>query len=106
MRIIYERIFLSVGGGFVEGVDANGGRRQAGTEDSTGKMMPYPYNSAGEFVELCKKNKLSPWQLVIKNEEARGMNEKSLRENLAEILRVFEECINNGLAHEGILRSA
>lgn len=102
-KILHEQIFLSVGGGFVEATDAKTGLRKAPKDEGELASVPYPFNSAAEFVEQCTQHDISPWQLVIENEKAKGMDEKTLRSKLKDILAVFEECINNGLAHEGIL---
>ncbi len=102
-EIIAEEIILSVGGGFVEPIDSKTGQRQAPQAEDAQKTVPYPFNSAAEFVEQCNKNKIEPWQLVIANEAAKGMNEAELRKNLSAILRTFEQCIAAGLSTEGIL---
>ncbi len=102
-EILYEQICLSVGGGFVEAVDAKTGLRRQPVPEEELVPLPYPFNSAQEFVEQCHENLIHPWELVIKNEIAKGMDERTLRGHLKEILAVFEECINNGLKHEGIL---
>ncbi|HEY9712793.1 MAG TPA: L-serine ammonia-lyase, partial [Chroococcales cyanobacterium] len=102
-QIVVEQVIMSVGGGFVETVDPETGRRR---EPETGSLkldLPYPFDSAGEFVEQCNKHNIKAWELVIANEEAKGMTEKVLRERLSEILSVFDQCIENGLAAEGIL---
>ena len=67
------------------------------------KTLPYPFDSALEFVEQCNSRKITAWDLVIANECAKGMSESVLRERLEEILCVFDQCIENGLAAEGIL---
>ena len=102
-KIVCEQVWFSVGGGFVEPADPETGKPRATASEDSLKEVPYPFNSAAEFVKQCEENKLKPWQLVIANEAARGRNEADLREKLSNILRVFDECIENGLNHEGIL---
>ncbi len=101
--IICEQVWFSVGGGFVEPADPRTGKPQATASADSLKEVPYPFNTAAEFVQQCHTNKIEPWRLVIANEEARGRSESDLREKLSNILRVFDECIENGLTHEGIL---
>ena len=101
--IVCEQVWFSVGGGFVESADPETGKPRATASEDSLKQVPYPFNTAAEFVEQCEKNEIQPWQLVIANEEARGRSESDLREKLSNILRVFDECIRNGLTHEGIL---
>ena len=101
--IINEQLWFSVGGGFVEPADSETGKPRAMASFDSLKEVPYPFNTAAEFVEQCKKNNIEPWQLVIANEGARGRSESDLREKLSNILRIFDDCIENGLSHEGVL---
>lgn len=98
-----EQIWFSVGGGFVEPADPETGKPRATASEDSLKVVPYPFNTAAEFVRQCEENNLKPWQIVIANEAARGRAEEDLREKLSNILRVFDACIENGLSHEGIL---
>jgi len=100
---VSEQIILSVGGGFVEPVDLITWERQPAGANTTIFDLPYPYNSAAEFVEQCNQSKLKPWQIVIANEAVRGLSEIDLRARLDEILKVFDSCIERGLKTEGIL---
>ncbi|CAN5418901.1 L-serine ammonia-lyase [soil metagenome] len=102
-EIIAEEIILSVGGGFVEPIDIKTGLRRVPQAGDAQKTVPYPFNSAAEFVEQCSKNQIEPWQLVIANEAAKGMSEADLRKNLSDILRTFDKCIAAGLSTDGIL---
>jgi len=102
-NILCEKMTVSVGGGFIEPVDPRTGQRFLPTQQSYEKPLPYPYNSAAEFVDQCVTNDKPAWEIVIANEEAKGMPEKVLRQNLAEILQTFADCIARGLASEGIL---
>jgi L-serine dehydratase len=99
----FEKIILSVGGGFTEPIDSATGQRLPAGAQTQLYDLPYPYNSAQEFVEQCQKSALPPWQVVIENEKARGYSEEALRTDLTEILTVFKNCIDQGLKAEGIL---
>jgi L-serine dehydratase len=101
--LLDEQITMSVGGGFVEPVDPKTGQRKAPEEKHYAKELPYPYNSANEFIEQCENNNKPAWEIVIANEEAKGDNESHLRQRLNDILRTFELCIERGLHTEGIL---
>ncbi len=100
---IAERVILSVGGGFVESVNPATGMRSAPADRDPQIKVAYPYNSAQQFVEQCTNNGLQPWQVVIANEETRGLDEKTLRAKLDEILDAMEACIERGLHTDGIL---
>lgn len=93
---------VSVGGGFVESVDKATGLRQA-SDAKEYRNLPYPYNSACEFIAVCEKAHLSPWQIAIENEKANGLSEDSLRSGLSEVLATFTKCIERGLACDGVL---
>lgn len=101
--LLCEEIILSVGGGFVERLEAQTGLRQAAHDRDAGIAVPYPYNSAAELVELCARNRLEPWQIVVANESARGNTESDLRAGLTAVLEVMESSIERGLTTDGIL---
>lgn len=101
-NVLVEEVFLSVGGGFVDVYTGENSLTER-DQDTPFKVVPYPFNSATEFVSQCNQHKIKPWELVIANEKAKGMDEATLRYRLKTILDVFAECIENGLKHEGIL---
>lgn len=101
--ILAEQVLASVGGGFVEPVDRQSGLKSVTGDEADLKKLPYPYNSAAEFVEQCLNNDLKPWEVVIANQEVLGLPEARLRAELSEILDTMEQCIERGLNQEGIL---
>ena len=102
-KVLKEQIILSVGGGFVEPLDPETGARKPASDQHADIAVPYPYNSAAEFVQQCETNNLEPWKIVIANEAARGLDEQTLRQRLSEILQTMENSIERGLSAEGIL---
>ncbi len=101
---IIRDVWLSVGGGFVERYDPVQGKRIPSSFQVKDECaLPHPYNTAQEYVDQCSKNNLSPWQVVIANQAARGLKEKELRKRLDEILDTMDDCIARGLNTEGIL---
>lgn len=101
--IVLEQVWLSVGGGFVEPVDPETGMRRPPQPSAMAKNLPYPFNSACEFVDQCVRNEKQAWEIVIANETAKGMDEETLRQRLSEILQTFSDCIHRGLNIDGIL---
>lgn len=101
--VVLSQVILSVGGGFVEPVDAKTGLRKAAKDQDADIKVPYPYNTANEFVQQCVANKLEPWQVVVANESSRGLDEQKLRAQLADILHTMEAAIDRGLNTDGIL---
>lgn len=102
-KLIKKEIWLSVGGGFVEQYDPVLGQRISTGQWDRDIEVPYPYNTAHEFIEQCERSKLKPWEVVIANQVACGLSEAELRQRLSDILDVMENCIETGLRGEGIL---
>ncbi len=95
--IALEEIWISVGGGFVERL---GERAETKIEIVD---LPYPYDTAQEFIEQVLKSGLLPWDLVIANQKVLGLSESELRSELTEIWKTMSSCIESGLNTEGIL---
>jgi L-serine dehydratase len=102
-KIILQQIILSVGGGFVETIDEKTGERQTSQEKSNSVMLPYPFNTAQEFIQICVQQKLPAWEVVIANQKALNIDEKSLRTQLSEIIDSMNASIDRGLNTDGIL---
>ena len=102
-ELVRKEIWLSVGGGFVEQFDPVLGKRISTGQWDKNVDVPYPYNTAHEFIEQCERSKLKPWEVVIANQNACGLTESDLRQRLDDILDVMESCINSGLQADGIL---
>lgn len=98
---LIEEVIYSVGGGFVEKETSFENSQNNPQQKKT--QLPYPFNTASELVQLLNENKITPWQLVIENEKAKGLSEADLRKNLSEILTTMDGCIQRGLNQEGIL---
>jgi L-serine dehydratase len=104
-QLVEQVVIASVGGGFVERINMETGIRVAplSKPDLADRVIPYPYNTAAEFLHVCKSNNKEPWQIVIENQEALGMSETELRAQLAEILQTMEIAIDRGTSTDGIL---
>ncbi len=93
-----ERVYYSVGGGFVVDEEAAGADRIV--PDQT--EVPYPFTTAAKLLEICKEADLPISGVMLANEKARR-DEGEIREGLLEIRRVMEECIERGCRTEGVL---
>lgn len=102
-EIIAEQSLLSVGGGFVEELDLASGKRKSSADDDERKQLPYPFNTAVEFVKQCDDNNKEPYEIVIANQEALGLSEKTVRDHMDAVLDTMEACIERGLSTDGIL---
>ncbi len=102
--VILQQVIVSVGGGFVEPVDENTGQRIStmGVGDES-IVLPFPYNTAQEFVNQCTISELAPWEIIIANQRALGLDEPKLREQLSAILDTMNDSIDRGINTDGIL---
>ncbi|MCB1809293.1 MAG: L-serine ammonia-lyase, partial [Candidatus Competibacteraceae bacterium] len=95
-----ERVYYSVGGGFVVDEQAARGDDPL-TTDAT--MLPYPFSSAAELLKLCAEHNASISQLVLANEQAFGRSEAEVRAELMRIWQVMQDCVTRGCQQHGIL---
>jgi len=95
---LYRDTYYSVGGGFV--VDE--AQAASGVVDLDRTVLPYDFCSAAELLELCKKHKLRVAQLMMANEKV-WRSEDEIRSGLMKLWRAMQDCVEQGLKHEGIL---
>ena len=95
---LHERVYYSVGGGFVVNQEAAGADRIV--EDQT--PLPYAFSSAAELLALCASHSLSMSQVMLCNEMA-WRTEPEIRSGLLEIWDVMQACVERGCHTEGIL---
>ena len=94
-----SRVYYSVGGGFVVDENATGADRIKA--DDT--LLPHPFGSAAELLELTQKTGLSISALMLENEKAFGRSEQEIRDGLLDLWRVMRECVSRGCGNEGLL---
>ena len=95
---LHRDTYYSVGGGFV--VDE--AQAASGVVDLDRTELPYDFCSAVELLELCKKNNLRVAELMMANEKV-WRSEEEIRAGLMKLWRAMQECVEQGLKHEGIL---
>ena len=96
---LVERIFYSVGGGFV--VDGVGAPAD-GSVPAEQVVVPYPFNSGDELLRLTSEHGLAVSSLMLENEKAH-VPEAEVREGVRKIWRAMEACVKRGCEREGIL---
>jgi L-serine dehydratase len=101
-----QRVYYSVGGGFVVGDEAaaDGGRRTAIVPDAT--VLPLPFRSGAELLALTRREGLSIAGVMRINERALGPGGRSDAEIDAALLRIWQvmqDCVQRGLRHDGTL---
>jgi len=97
--VILRQVYYSIGGGFVlteeelaEGKDT----------DEGAPPVPFPFKSAAEMLEMAKASGKSIAQMKRENEIARGCAD-SFAKGTARLWQVMNDCIERGLARDGIL---
>jgi len=108
--VLEERTFFSIGGGFITEDAADDSRvsAAAGSEKSD-RPIPYPFHSAAELLDSANVNGLSISELMLRNESAISSpaetqsSEESVRAGIDRIWRTMRDCIDRGIATEGIL---
>ena len=96
--ILHGDTYYSVGGGFV--VDA--AQAASGVLDMDRTELPYDFNSAVELLDLCRIHHLSVAALMMANERI-WRSEDEIRCGLIKLWRAMQDCVEQGLKHEGIL---
>jgi len=97
-RELHRDTYYSVGGGFV--VDS--AQAASGVLDADNTVLPYDFDSAVELLELCEKNDLRVSQLMMANEKV-WRSEEEIRAGLMKLWHAMQDCVEQGLKHEGIL---
>lgn len=96
--VILKETYYSIGGGFV----LTESDLEAGKDSDDGAPVPYPFKSAVEMLEMTQRTGKSIAELKRANEISRGGVAK-LDEGMARIWEVMNNCIDRGLAKDGIL---
>jgi L-serine dehydratase len=97
--LLHERVFYSVGGGFVvdhEGTPEGGGAAAPNAE------LPYPFANGEELLARCEEHGLCISTLMLANERALRP-EAEVRSELLAIWATMEACVRRGCEQEGIL---
>ncbi|TBU99893.1 L-serine ammonia-lyase [Stutzerimonas kirkiae] len=96
--VLWQNTYYSIGGGFV--LDA--GQAALGRLDGDASVLPYPFATGRQLLQLCREQAMSVAQLMLENEKS-WRDEAQIRSKLLRIWAVMCECVENGLRHDGIL---
>ncbi|MEW9533019.1 L-serine ammonia-lyase [Microbispora sp. NPDC049125] len=94
-----EKVYYSVGGGFVVDENATGADRIK--PDDT--VVPYPFTTAAGLLAHCAETGLSISGLMLENETAFGRTPAEIRAELLYLWSVMAECVRRGSEREGVL---
>ncbi|KJH81394.1 MULTISPECIES: L-serine ammonia-lyase [Pseudomonas] len=95
---LHRDTYYSVGGGFV--VDQ--AQASSGVVDLDATELPYDFSSAEELLTLCRTHNLRVAELMMANEKV-WRSEEEIRSGLMKLWRAMQDCVEQGLKHEGIL---
>ena len=96
--VLDERVYYSVGGGFVAGAD-EAGRPILVERDA---RLALPFATAGELLARCEHHDLPISGVMLRNERAWG-SESEVRAGLLEIWGAMQQCVLRGCRQEGEL---
>jgi len=90
--------YYSVGGGFV----VTGAAAAADKLSHDDTRLPYPFTTGAELLKLCAAHDKPISALMMSNETA-WLSEEQIRQNLLNIWRVMQTCVERGMREEGVL---
>ena len=93
-----ERIYYSVGGGFV--VDELSAGADRLVKDRT--PLPYSFRSGADLLRLSKVHHLAIWQLMLENEKV-WRSAEEIRAGLMKIWGAMQACVARGCSEDGVL---
>jgi L-serine dehydratase len=96
--VTLRQVFYSIGGGFVMTEQ----ELAAGKDTDEGAPIPYPFKSAAEMLAMAKTSGQSIAQMKRANEVERGGHD-NLRAGTKRLWQVMRDCMDRGLATDGIL---
>ena len=97
-RVLDERTYYSVGGGFVVSAAAAGADRIV--EDQT--VLALPFTTGAQLLGHCTEQGLSISQVMLQNERA-WRTEAEIRSGLLTIWQMMQACVERGCQTEGVL---
>jgi L-serine dehydratase len=97
-KVLCERTYYSIGGGFVLDDDESGHPQLL--PDPT--VVPYPFRTGTELLDSCRQQNLSVSEVMLANECVRRP-ESEVRAGLLKIWSVMTECIQRGCSTPGVL---
>lgn len=97
-QIIFDRLYYSIGGGFVLD-EFEAGRNSPHGEEV---IVPHPFSSAKELLELGRKEGLGIAEIMMENERARA-EQRDIEAGLDKIADVMNACIDRGCRRDGKL---
>ena len=99
-NILAEKIYYSIGGGFIVNEDA--AKQDKSILKQNNLSLAYPFTSADQLLNLCKSEGLSISDIMLKNEKEWHTRDE-IFESLLTIWQVMKDCVETGCQKDGIL---
>lgn len=96
---LLEETYFSVGGGFI--INNNEATHLADDLIET-SLLPYPFKTAKELLELCHTNNLTIAELMLENEK-HWRGEDETKQKILQFSKVMKESIQRGYHQSGVL---
>lgn len=95
-QLILSQVYYSIGGGFIT--------TEEEFDHATSEIdsIPYPFDTAQQILEHCRKNQISIAQLVMAN-ELTWRDTDTIEAGILAIAKVMDDCITKGCQSEGFL---
>ena len=93
---VFSEVYYSIGGGFI--LTEN----EFDHPSSDQKTVPYPFDTALQLIEHCKKNDCSIAEIMLRNEHT-WRDTNAIYDGILAITDIMNRCIDNGCKHDGIL---
>lgn len=90
------QIYYSIGGGFIKTEE------EFGKETESITKPPYLFKTGKQLLDLSTKHSMSISEIMMANELV-WRSPKAIHEGILDIVKVMNECIENGCKHPGIL---
>lgn len=97
-KTLFSQVYYSVGGGFV----VDHAEAMEKSPSKTERKVPFPFKTAEELMEHCKRENKAIWEIVFENETA-DKSESELRLGVMRIWEAMVRCVKRGLETEGEL---
>jgi L-serine dehydratase len=99
---VLAKVYYSVGGGFVvsEEVAADGTKQKTIAPDTT--VLPYPFHSGAELLELTRRERCSIAEIMRRNER-HWRSDTEIDAGLMRIWKAMQDCVARGCRTEGTL---
>jgi L-serine dehydratase len=107
--VLVGRTFFSIGGGFITEESAPDSPDPTPALRADQRVLPFPFHSAAELLQIAEAQHLTISELMLANECSRvtlqdsESAEDQVRGGILRIWQTMRDCIDRGMATEGIL---